>query len=400
VVVQNQTGGSGASGHEAGSRARPDGYTLTMGTFELSTMRIMGISQLTYRDFQPLAQVNGDAAAILVRPAAPWKSLRELLNDARQRPDQIKMSGTAAGGAWDLARVGLLLADNQPAANIRWVPSQGSAPALVDLLGGHVDAVCCSLPEAASQVDAGQLRVLGVMAAQRVPSYPQVPTAREDGLDFEAVGWRGLLLPKGTPEDVRQRLTAAIRKVLEAPEFGNYMAQNGFAIQIREGGEFERFLAAQEERWRTVIDAAGFASPGADTDPGPCFFPALLGTCLIAGTAGLIGKALLQKLSAPQSPEGPSERTTRPREWLAFWTDRGKSDVLLLLVSLPVYLLAMPWLGFFASTFIWSVLVMRRLGQRWEAAIPIALLLLSAIYVLFVYMFRVQLPLSPWGPPL
>lgn len=400
VVVQNQTGGSGASGHEAGAGAKPDGYTLTMGTFELSTMRLMGISKLTYRDFQPLVQVNGDPAAIIVRQDAPWRSLRELLDDARRRPDQIKMSGTAAGGAWDLARVGLLQADKQPAKNIRWVPSQGSAPSLVDLLGGHIDAVCCSVAEAASQLDAKQLRVLGVMSAKRLPDYPDVRTAREEGLDWEAVGWRGLLLPKGAPEDVRLLLTDKLSKILASPEFKDYMAKNGFAIQLREGSDFERFLVAQETRWRKVIDTAGFASPGAATDPGPWFFPAILSVALVAGTLVLIGSEVAKRRGRIKTePEGKPGKST-PAQWLTFWTDRGKFNVALLLVSLPIYLAAMSWLGFFISTFVWSVLVMRRLGQRWELAIPIALIMLCAIYLLFVYLFRVQLPLSPWGPPI
>lgn len=398
VVVQNQTGGSGASGHEAGSKARPDGYTLTMGTFELSTMRVMGISKLTYRDFQPLAMVNGDAAAIIVRPDAPWQNLRELLDDARKRPDQIKMSGTAAGGAWDLARVGLLLADNQPAKNIRWVPSQGSAPSLVDLLGGHIDAVCCSLPEAASQLDAKQLRVLGVMSSERVPAYPDVKTAREEGLNWEAVGWRGLLLPKGTPEDVRLLLTEKLSKILASEEFREYMAKNGFAIKLREGSEFERFLAAQEDRWRSVIDSAGFSSPGAATDPGPWFFPTILSVALSGGTLLLLGKVVWQWRQ--RTPGVSQDKQASPLAWLTFWTDRGKLDVLLLLASLPVYLLAMDWLGYFLSTFVWSVLVMRRLGLAWHLAVPSTLVMLAAIYALFAYMFRVQLPLSPWGPPI
>jgi tripartite-type tricarboxylate transporter receptor subunit TctC len=389
--VQNQTGGSGASGHEAGSLAKPDGYTITMGTFELSTMRVMGISRLTYRDFQPLVQVNGDPAAIIVQQDAPWHSLRELLDDARRRPNQIKMSGTAAGGAWDLARVGLLLADKQPASAVRWVPSQGSAPSLVDLLGGHIDAVCCSVPEAASQLAARQLRVLGVMSAQRLPEYPGVKTAREEGLDWEAVGWRGLLLPKGTPAEVTALLTEKLRKILASQEFADFMQQNGFAIRVREAPEFETFLAEQEDRWRNVIEAAGFASPRAAADPGPWFFPSLLAASLAVGLVGLVVTAAVRR---SQTPAGKAS------QWLWFWTDPGKLNVVLLLASLPVYLAAMSWLGFFISTFVWSVLAMTRLGLKLAAAIPLTLLMLAAIYVLFVQLFRVQLPMSLWGPPI
>jgi tripartite-type tricarboxylate transporter receptor subunit TctC len=185
VVVQNQTGGSGARGHAAGARARPDGYTMTMGTFELSTMRAMGISDLTYRDFLPLMQVNADPAAIIVRSDAPWHSLADLLNELRSRPGKLKMSGTAAGGAWDLARAGLLRQAELPIESVVWVPSQGSAPSLVELLGGHVDAVCCSIPEAQSQLEAGQLRVLCVMTIQPSGEDSALRTTSDDGVPWE-----------------------------------------------------------------------------------------------------------------------------------------------------------------------------------------------------------------------
>jgi hypothetical protein len=203
-------------------------------------------------------------------------------------------------------------------------------------------------------------------------------------------------LPKGTPEDVRLLLTAKLRKILASAEFAEFMRQNGFAITVREGPEFERFLAAQEERWRQVIAAAGFASPGAATDPGPWFFPALLSVCLVAGTLALVANSLVRKAER----EAASAAARRARQWLTFWTDRGKLDVVLLVASLPVYLAAIPRLGFFPSTLVWAVLVMKRLGLAWLAAIPLTAALLAAIYMLFVYLFRVQLPMSPWGPPI
>lgn len=400
VVVQNQTGGSGASGHVAGARARPDGYTITMGTFELSTMRAMGISDLTYRDFQPLAQVNADPAAIFVRTDAPWRSLAEFLSDVRTRPGELKMSGTAAGGAWDLARSGLLLAADLPVESIVWAPSQGSAPSLVELLGGHIDAVCCSLPEAQSQLEAGQLRVLCVMAAQRLPDYPQVPTAKEGGIDWEAVGWRGLLLPKRTPKDVRNLLDERLTRVLESDAYQEFMAKNRFGITISHGDEFTAFLDEQERRWGEVIESAGYAARGGparvvtSSDPGPWFFPAaltvglLIGTCLV-GVATTWRKIRLQR---------PAEALAAKGSWLRFAGERGKLDVVLLLVALAVYLTVMPWLGFFPSTLVLSTLLMARLGVRWWLALLLSVALLLMVYVLFVWQFRVVLPQSGgWG---
>jgi tripartite-type tricarboxylate transporter receptor subunit TctC len=259
VVVVNKTGGSGAVGHSAGALAKADGYTLTMVTFELSTMHWMGISALTWQNFQPVVQLNGDAAAILVRADAPWATLGELLEHARKNPGKIKMSGTATGGAWDLARAGLWLAAKVPVESVVWVPTQGSAPSLVELLGSHIDAVCCSVPEAAAQLEARQVKVLAVMAPERLQEFPALVTAREQGVAWEAVGWRGLAFPKGTPPEIVERLSAACRKITDSEQFKQFMAKNGFARAVQGPAEFAAFLQQQDAQWKGVIEAAGYA---------------------------------------------------------------------------------------------------------------------------------------------
>jgi tripartite-type tricarboxylate transporter receptor subunit TctC len=260
-IVSNKTGGSGAVGHSAGALARPNGYTITTITFELSTMHRMGISPLTYQDFQCLLQMNADPAAIIVRADARWPSLAEFLDEARREPGKLKMSGTATGGAWDLARAGLLLAADLPVDSIVWVPQEGAAPSLTALLGGHLDAVCCSVPEAAAQIqgDEPQLRVLAVMADQRLEDYPDIPTAKESGTDWVAVGWRGLALPKDTPAEIVRVLEEKCREIAESEAFRTFMRKNGFRIEVRGPEEFTQFLAAQDELWKTVIEAAGYA---------------------------------------------------------------------------------------------------------------------------------------------
>jgi tripartite-type tricarboxylate transporter receptor subunit TctC len=258
VIVVNKTGGSGAVGHSAGGLAAPDGYTITMGTFELSTMHWMGISELTWTNFAPIMQVNADAAALIVKKDAPWKSLPEFLQHVKKNPGAVKMSGTATGGAWDLARSGLLLEAGLAVNSVIWVPTQGSAPSIVELLGGHIDAVCCSVPEAAAQIDAGQLRVLAVMSPERLSQYPQMPTTREQGVDWTAVGWRGLLAPRSTPPEIIDRLHRECRKICDSAEYKTFMDKNGFAIAIREPEPFARFLEEEDARWQKVIAAAGY----------------------------------------------------------------------------------------------------------------------------------------------
>lgn len=259
VVVVNRTGGSGAAGHLAGATAAPDGYTLTMATFELSTMHAMGISPLTHTNFTPLLQLNADAAALLVRSDADWKTLPELLDHLRKNPGRVSMSGTSTGGAWDLARAGFLLAAGLPVDAVRWVPTQGSAPSLVELLGGHIDVVCCSVPEAASQIEAGQVRVLGVMAAARLPEFPALPTVKEAGVDWEAVGWRGMVLPGAADPALVDLLAGHLRAITEAPAFAEFMRKNGFATEVRGPAEFARFLGSQAAQWQRVIEAVGYA---------------------------------------------------------------------------------------------------------------------------------------------
>lgn len=380
VVVVNRTGGSGAVGHSAGALAPADGYTLTMGTFELSTMKAMGISELTWRDFQPVAQVNGDAAAIFVSKNAPWKTLPELLDAIRTQPKKLKMSGTATGGAWDLARSGLLLSAGISPSDVIWAPTQGSAPALVELMGGHVDVVCCSVPEAASQLESGQIRLLAVLGAKRLDEYSSHPTAREQGIDYEAVGWRGIMLPQKTPPAVVSRVSEALLAIGNSDAFKKFMAKNGFAIDLKPPADFAIFLDAQEAKWSGVIKSAGYETLGKNHDPGPRTVPFVLGTLLLLALAGEAIAAARRKtaLSPPPADAPLQPGATRSGAFL--------------LITLIVYLLLMPRIGFLASTILFAGVLMWKLGTRWWAAALSSVLLVSAIHVLFVMVFKVQLP--------
>ncbi|MCA9177062.1 MAG: tripartite tricarboxylate transporter substrate binding protein [Planctomycetales bacterium] len=259
VVVVNRTGGSGSVGHTAGARAKADGNTVTMITFELSTMHRMGISDLTHEDFTPLMQVNADPAAIIVRADSKWKSLSDFLAQAKEHPGELKMSGTASGGAWDLARAGLLQAAGLKVESVIWMPNKGAAPSLVELIGGHVDAVCCSIPEAAQSIESGELRVLAVLNDERMPDYPEVETAKEAGVDWVVMGWRGLALPKDTPDDVVASLEQTCQEIGESAEYAEFMKKNGFGIRLSGPAEFREFLKAQDATWKSVVEAAGYA---------------------------------------------------------------------------------------------------------------------------------------------
>lgn len=376
-VVVNRTGGSGAIGHFAGAHAAPDGHTIAMITFELSTMHRMNISKLTYRNYECLLQMNADPAAIIVNKDAPWQTLQEFLDAVRKAPGEIKMSGTATGGAWDLARAGMLQAEKIPIDSCIWVPHPGAAPSLVELMGGHLDAICCSVPEVAVHLSNGDVRVLAVMSEERMDSFPDLLTAREQGVDWVAVGWRGLALPKGTPPAVVNKLKSTCLKIAHSKEFADFMGKNGFGVKIRATEEFREFLVAQDEQWKFVVEAAGY-DKGVPTkgDPGPSALPWFL----FAGIAVAIGletvRGKVRKLSGP----GESER------------DRGTHRVVILSIGIVAYVVAVQWLGFHISTWLFVTITARQLGARWWAAAVAGALLVVVISLLFVFVFEVQLP--------
>ncbi len=259
VVVKNKKGGRGAVGHSFGANAAPDGYTMTMGTFELSTMHWMKISDLSYLNYKPLAQLNADPAAIIVRSDSDIKSIKQLLEVIETKKDQtkLKFSGTSTGGAWDLARAGWLLSAGLPVDSVIWVPTDGSKESILKLLGGHIDVICCSLPEADANLKSGDLVSLVVMSENRLKAYPEVPTLKEMGYQWTAVGWRGLLMPVETPQEIIDKLSESVRNITESTEFSDYMEKNRFAPSIKFGAEFKNFLQTQDQLWKTPVEKAG-----------------------------------------------------------------------------------------------------------------------------------------------
>ncbi len=257
-VVVNKTGGGGAVGHSAGAFARPDGYTVTLVTLEISLMHWMGLTTLNVDNFDYVIQLNQDASSVLVKADAPWQTVEELLEEIRKNPGKIKFSGSSAGSIWDLARIGMFNAVGIAPDAVIWVPTTGAAPSIVELLGGHVEVITCSLPEASAQVEAGQLRALAVMANQRLPQYPNVPTLKEQGINWSAGTWRGLSVPKNTPKEVIQTLYDASLKIAQSDAFKEFMSKTGFGIELRGPEEFYKFAKEQDTTWQAILKLGGY----------------------------------------------------------------------------------------------------------------------------------------------
>jgi tripartite-type tricarboxylate transporter receptor subunit TctC len=260
VNVVNRTGGSGVVGHSAIASAPPDGYTIGMITVEITMMHWQGLTDLSPASYTPLALVNADPAGFTVRADSQWKSVKEVLDYAKANPGKLKASGTGQGGIWHLALAGLLNDAKIPQSAIPWVPSNGAAPAMQDLVAGGVDMVTCSLPEARALIDAGKAKPLAIMAAKPSSLFPNVPTMQQAaGSSWTVSAWRGIAGPKGMPKDVADKLTATIKKIWDSKEFKDFAASKGYGVEWAPGEEFAKFMAKGDADMGVVMKAAGLA---------------------------------------------------------------------------------------------------------------------------------------------
>lgn len=257
--VINKTGGGGATGHVAGASAKPDGYTLTLVTLEIATMHWMGLTDVSADNFDFVIQLNEDPAGVIVKADAPWKTVNELLDDIKKNPGKFQFSGSGAGTIWDLSRIGMLNTASIPVNSVTWIPTTGAAPAITELLGGHIDVITCSLPEVKSQLDAGLLKALAVMSDDRVSTFPDVPTLKESSVNWSSGTWRGIVVPKGTPKEIINTLYNACNEMANSSEFKDFMSTRGFGIKVRNPEEFTQFAKEQDGIWKTILKLGGYA---------------------------------------------------------------------------------------------------------------------------------------------
>jgi tripartite-type tricarboxylate transporter receptor subunit TctC len=261
VSVVNRTGGSGVVGHSAIATAAPDGYTLGVVTVEIGMMHWQGLTELTYEDYTPLALYNADPAGLQVRADSEWDSAQAVLDAVKASPGDHKSSGTGQGGIWHLALAGMLQEAGIAPDAAPWVPSQGAAPGLQDLVAGGVDIVTCSVPEAQALLEAGRVKSLAVMSPERNPTFPDVPTLKEaTGLDWQVAAWRGIAGPKGLPQEVSDKLVPLLQQIWEGQEFRDFMAQRGFGLVWRDPEGFRTYMAESDESLGSVMKAVGLAN--------------------------------------------------------------------------------------------------------------------------------------------
>jgi tripartite-type tricarboxylate transporter receptor subunit TctC len=260
VNVVNRTGGSGVVGHTAIATAAPDGYTIGTLTVEIGMMHWQGLTDLTWESYTPLALINADPAAIEVAADSPHGDMPALLEAIKANPGKFKSSGTGQGGIWHLALAGMLRDAGLDPAAVTWVPSQGAAPGLQDLVAGGVDLTPVSLPEARSLIDAGKVKALAIMDAEPSALYPAVPTLKSaTGSGWTMGAWRGVGGPKGMPEDVTRKLTETIGRIVQGAEYQEMVKSRGFGTKVALGADFAAHMKASNDALGEVMKATGLA---------------------------------------------------------------------------------------------------------------------------------------------
>jgi tripartite-type tricarboxylate transporter receptor subunit TctC len=259
VNVVNRTGGSGVVGHSAIATAAPDGYTIGMITVEITMMHHQKLTELDPTSYTPVALVNLDPAGFQVRADSSYKTMNDVLAAIKAAPaGKFKASGTGQGGIWHLALAGMLSDLKLDPAAVPWVPSNGAAPGLQDLVAGGVEFAPVSLPEARSLIDAGKVRSLAVMDTRRSALFPDVPTLKEaTGSNWATGAWRGIAAPKGLPKDVLSKLEASVKKAYDSKEYKDFMAQRGFGTLWGSSDEFAKFMAKGDTDMKAVMTAVG-----------------------------------------------------------------------------------------------------------------------------------------------
>jgi tripartite-type tricarboxylate transporter receptor subunit TctC len=250
VVVVNKPGGGGTVGVVEAQRAKPDGYTLVTAITPLTILPHQVKTTFTYRDFEPIINVVQDPVMFQVRADAPWKTLKEFLDYAKRSPGNITVGNSGAGGG-----VHLIALAFEKAAGVQFnhIPFAGGGPSVTALLGGHINAVSVSPPEGIAQVKAGKLRIMALFSESRMKDFPDVPTVREQGVDFALGQWRGLAAPKGTPPQAIGILHDAFKRGMEDPAFVRNAADMSVTLAYIGPADFGKLMAADHERFGKLV---------------------------------------------------------------------------------------------------------------------------------------------------
>lgn len=258
VLIDYKAGAGGTVGAEFVAKGEADGHTLLLantGTMVINPAIYPKIPYQTLKDFVPIARTAQQPLAFVVNPSVPAKTITELVALAKSQPGKLNYGSAGNGGISHLVPEMFKAATE---TEIVHVPYRGSAPAFTDLMAGQVQLMAESIPQAAQYVKSGRLRALAVTSRERNPALPDTPTLIEAGIrNFEVVGFYGILAPAATPRWAVERLSNALKEVLETPDIRTRMVGQGADPAYLDSAAFARFLESEMPRWAKAVKDSG-----------------------------------------------------------------------------------------------------------------------------------------------
>lgn len=259
VIMESKAGAAGAVGAQFVANAKPDGYTLLVHIVSISGFaevdKLFGRQpKFTRADFIPIARLTAGPMVLVVNDKQPYMTLKELVEDAKQRPNGIIFSSSGLYGALHLPTALFMQAAG---IQMRHLPTNGGGPALTAILGNNSQVLVSSIAAASGHLKAGKLRALASFGAERAASAPDVPTLKQLGYDVEFSLWVGLFAPKGTPEPIVDRLRAEAKKAVASDQFRNAIKNIGDEVAYLDRPDFARFWDADATRVEAAVKSIG-----------------------------------------------------------------------------------------------------------------------------------------------
>ena len=252
VIVENKAGADGNIGAAYVSAAKPDGYTIMMGTASTNAVNVLLQDGLRYnpgKDFRAVAKLASIPNVLVVSKQIPATNVQELIALARKEP--YSFGSTGAGGTVHLSGE---LFKNMTGLDLLHVPYKGGSTLLTDLLTARVQMMFCNIPLCISHIESGDLVALGITSAKPYGLLPEVPPIAEQGLpNFDIVGWYGVFAPAGVPDEAVGILNAAFNKALQSPQVSGVLKRLGAEVEITTPEEFDAFTREEQRRWKELV---------------------------------------------------------------------------------------------------------------------------------------------------
>lgn len=260
VVPVFKPGGGGAVGYTYVGSQPADGYNIVWNSNSISTSHLRGNMKLSYKDFEPIARVSVESLVVAVKGNSPWKSLKDIAAAAKKSSHKLKV-GTAAKGSFTHVTAAALFDALGIGDKVIYVPLGGQGKVPAELVAGRLDVAVQFPGQFVSFVKAGDARMIAMTAGERLKAFPNVPTAKEEGVDVDMSMWRGLAAPKGTPMPVIMKLQDAAKKATESPKFKATLAKLGANVSFLDHDAFGKLIVKDNGRLDTIMKSLGLEKP-------------------------------------------------------------------------------------------------------------------------------------------